>query len=549
MQCSYPEPDITILRSHTTVPPLWMDISQEAIESLQSQLSGLEDIEAALKKLSEQVASVQQGARRRLYNYQSIVAPIRRVPDDVLGEIFLAFMDTSDHGYDTIPITLASVCGRWRTLAHSTPRLWYQITVSVTPSNHLSLANFIRHYTSLSATRPLWLNLKLKGASSSDSSTGSTSDVGATVEAGQLFVNALAASASRWQAVRLTPSILDFVSEALLSAEALLPAEATWNLPILECLEIDCSADDEWPDICDPTVFALAPRLRQISYSSDDQEILREMNLPWCQIEELFNFHLQLDDYADLVNRCPKLIYCRNFSVICGLEEHGRGDTVKHNAIQSIDIKISCRQDLETFFTHFQFPSLAELRFGNWLGLQPIWSQDHFTKFISCCTLQRLALDGIVASKDLPFLLASVPNVSEFHFTESSKVYTEAEAVFDTRIIERLTFDHQPSLDNSHTNLLPHLRILSLMGGLRFSIRAFSAMIKSRTAHTCHYPAVFQSLYIQIQRQKDMASAGRTAETYEPPLDVHDFKEVQDILHERAYISVESLPSAYIVFP
>lgn len=113
MQCSYPEADITILRSHAIVPPLWVDLSQEAIESLQSQLSSFDDIEAALKKLSEQVTSVQQGARRRLYSYQSIVAPIRRVPDDVLVEIFSAFMDTGHYRYDAIPITLASVCGRW----------------------------------------------------------------------------------------------------------------------------------------------------------------------------------------------------------------------------------------------------------------------------------------------------------------------------------------------------------------------------------------------------------------------------------------------------
>ncbi|KZP21303.1 hypothetical protein FIBSPDRAFT_1044251 [Athelia psychrophila] len=539
----YPEPvDPTLLRSHSIASPLSIALSQIAIPSLKSQLDHIESVDACAKELLEYLGLIRQHYRRErrrvlrgLRDHQSIVAPIRRVPDDVLLEIFSAFMCNGGYSYQPDPITLTSVCSRWRALAHSTPRLWSQITIFMTPLNHLSMGNLIHHYTSLSATRPLQLSLTPKDDMSSAPAVESQLDADHTVpdvDSDDVFAEALAASATRWRVITVTPSTLEFL---FMQGDHL-------DVPMLETLEIDCNSDESWGNhVYDIT----APRLRRLICLSYEPFI--PMELPWDQIEEMDGFSVPFEDFVTFLGRSPKLLRWRSLCLSHTDFEvpNNSFNTFKHQLIRSIDVEMETREELETLFTHFQFTSLVELRVKGWCRIPPIWSQHHFSTFLSnsSCVLQRLALDGFVVSKgDLPLILASVPSVSEFQFAESHQVYAEAEAIFDTRIVERLTINHQPSSNSdSNSTLLPRLRILSLMGGLRFNTRVFNAMIKSRTLHTRDLPCTFHSLYLQMELQDDMATSivrrGRTVENYEPPLNVHDFKELQDILHERAYIS------------
>lgn len=143
-----------------------------------------------------------------------------------------------------------------------------------------------------------------------------------------------------------------------------------------------------------------------------------------------------------------------------------------------------------------------------------------------------------------------MPSVSELQIHEHILTFTEANAVFDTRIIEQLTINHQQSFKTSNPILLPLLRTLSLLGGLRFDPRVFTAMIKSRTIDTSTRPSTFHNIFVQLEQEHDRESAlSRFTDTYEPPLTVQVFKEVQDILRERAHIAAVQFASPNLAFP
>ncbi|KZP19282.1 hypothetical protein FIBSPDRAFT_714951, partial [Athelia psychrophila] len=64
---------------------------------------------------------------KALLEYQSVVTPIRMIPDDVLSEIFLAqVVDSPDYMFNKAPapVVLAGVCRRWRSVCLATPRIW-----------------------------------------------------------------------------------------------------------------------------------------------------------------------------------------------------------------------------------------------------------------------------------------------------------------------------------------------------------------------------------------------------------------------------------------
>ncbi|KAF9067676.1 hypothetical protein BDP27DRAFT_1160776, partial [Rhodocollybia butyracea] len=68
-----------------------------------------------------------------LEKLKNILSPIRRVPLDVLSEIFdlCSRNDSSDNwpkDIDTVvrytPLVLASVCVAWKTTVYDTPKIW-----------------------------------------------------------------------------------------------------------------------------------------------------------------------------------------------------------------------------------------------------------------------------------------------------------------------------------------------------------------------------------------------------------------------------------------
>lgn len=89
------------------------------------------------KLIVELKAQVKE-AKSRVRQYQAVLSPCRRLPPDILGEIFLRIpLRKSWHDasyYQDVVRRLVLVCRRWRDAALATPRLWSTLEIIVKKS-------------------------------------------------------------------------------------------------------------------------------------------------------------------------------------------------------------------------------------------------------------------------------------------------------------------------------------------------------------------------------------------------------------------------------
>ncbi|KAF7374469.1 hypothetical protein MSAN_00331200 [Mycena sanguinolenta] len=92
----------------------------------------IEEMEIALAQLKEQRASLE----RPIDAHRALLAPIRRIPQDVLVEIFLLCLPSEHNALidpAEAPLVLVRICRHWRSVAYSSPILWRSIHI---PSLH-----------------------------------------------------------------------------------------------------------------------------------------------------------------------------------------------------------------------------------------------------------------------------------------------------------------------------------------------------------------------------------------------------------------------------
>ncbi|KAJ7622431.1 hypothetical protein FB45DRAFT_838530 [Roridomyces roridus] len=101
------------VRDFLAGPQVEAEVLTQEIIRLQAQL---DDLTATRNQLNEFI-----------HSHLALVSPVRRLPDDILREIFIASLPSKGNATlrasDT-PILLCHVTRRWRNLALSTPRLW-----------------------------------------------------------------------------------------------------------------------------------------------------------------------------------------------------------------------------------------------------------------------------------------------------------------------------------------------------------------------------------------------------------------------------------------
>ncbi|KAE9394420.1 hypothetical protein BT96DRAFT_802129, partial [Gymnopus androsaceus JB14] len=87
--------------------------------------------------------------------HQALMSPIRRIPQEVLAEIFIRCLpDTSPYGVRSLeyaPLLLLGVCKHWRNIALDTPLLWNSLHIHL--PTHLSEEAASRRITGAT----LWL--------------------------------------------------------------------------------------------------------------------------------------------------------------------------------------------------------------------------------------------------------------------------------------------------------------------------------------------------------------------------------------------------------
>ncbi|KAJ7177171.1 hypothetical protein C8R46DRAFT_1347022 [Mycena filopes] len=237
----------------TNEPPTHLDTVEveKALDYTKVQILHLDNTIAALQASLENHRRLRQAAVHHLARATTILSVVRRIPTDVLIEIFnLTVPDVArKHATNRCPWVLGRVCSRWRALSLALPELWTTI------DRKIPLA-MVKAHIDRSLPHPLTVELGF-------SVTGS--------------VELLIACSARWAAADV--EMRAFMGPALAGVHG--------RLPLLRRLRYNDNNGFR-----SFGAFENAPALRDVSLSGK-----ASLHLPWSQLERL---NIKVSDAAGL---------------------------------------------------------------------------------------------------------------------------------------------------------------------------------------------------------------------------------------------------------
>ena len=127
------KPEYVVLLRNNDIPS--ESTIREVKESLKAPLIELKEIEVDIQRLCELVETMKikrKTIQKRIDDYNIILSPVRRLPLDVLHEIFFHCLPTHRNpimSSSEPPVLLTRVCSSWRAIALSSPRIWSKIHI------------------------------------------------------------------------------------------------------------------------------------------------------------------------------------------------------------------------------------------------------------------------------------------------------------------------------------------------------------------------------------------------------------------------------------
>ncbi|KAF7296700.1 hypothetical protein HMN09_01079100 [Mycena chlorophos] len=305
-----------------------------------------------LQLLDAQIAQIQKTLddafveRERLAayvdEYKALLSPIRRVPEDVLREIFVACLPTDRNCFMSAtepPLLLGRVCSQWRHIAQTTPALWARL-------------HFVDPSATAKATTPCcwqrseqWLDAALSWLKRSGQRPLSISLYGAdkglplpddeaaekfVKRATYRFIQALVPLSRRWEQLQL---VMPKANLSLL--RPLRPAD----VPLLKSLILvddginynQFEDPNDWDEGCRLALLG-GPQLERFSVNSIGL-LTRRLPLKWANLLELRfdGTHLDGDEMLTVLSQCPRLV-TGNFAI-------GIGETTFTTALEIPTLK------------------------------------------------------------------------------------------------------------------------------------------------------------------------------------------------------------------
>ncbi|KAF5356444.1 hypothetical protein D9758_009498 [Tetrapyrgos nigripes] len=354
--------------------------AEQDLSDYEKDIQIVENVLLDLKRKKEEL-------ERYVDHCKAYLPPIRRLPMEIMGEIFLYYQDLHRSGREdrqfreplTRPfysspamtaLVLSSVCKLWHTTTLATPQLWSRFSLHIREKCG-SLFHLLEIYLSRSKQHPLTLDLVVNGE-------GPTSNT---------IIGLLSAHSHRW------------VCTSCLYDERL-DLNLQTDLPLLQFLEMTCrmpsarSSDSL-------NSFAGARTLRTVSLSGIFQFL--HSSLRWDQIHFLRAHELRTGDVGlpkyvwELTQKCPALRSLElEFDDWPPHEPAGFTSSVHLSKLESLCLEYVMWYSICELFSVSTLPSLRKLLLGLYVE-GPTPNTAIFAAFISRsqCFISVLRLENL----------------------------------------------------------------------------------------------------------------------------------------------------------
>lgn len=447
--------------------------------------SECEELQSEILGLCEKLAKL--GCKRKQYLdqaafYSSFHAPIRRLPPELLAEIFAYTLpDNRIPDHRLSPMLLCQVSTSWRQVALTHPELWDgiqsplavpRLESAISPPE--AFAKVMEMWFARSHSRLISLSLCFRQWRLLHT---------------QSFAPCIANTILRYTH-RFKDLAVAVVTREEFDSLISIPHDQFKALETLS-LCIQHPSEYDWPAENPIKVFQSSP-LRKVSLDINPPELSSRILLPWGQLTHLdiLDSHrmLSITDWRGVMQRCTSLTEA-SFSVE-GPAEEGvdpgiqLGTTTNFDHLRSLLLVVYAPGDLGSLFRGFYVPTLEHLHLFTSFAFH--WEPLPLGCPINTSTLRTLTLSGItIPSESLFAVLRSADRLEilKLSLEEQSNVLPGQTNIMFL-LVEALTITSDVLIDDPI--LLPHLQtLLTFHANLEHSPSPalYASMIKSRTTY------------------------------------------------------------------
>ncbi|KAJ7680977.1 hypothetical protein DFH06DRAFT_433395 [Mycena polygramma] len=452
-------------------------INELLIEPCQ-RLKRLDDELAIMQKAIDKLVEERDKLNSYVEAHRALVSPIRRLPLDVIAEIFMACLPTNRNcvmSAEEAPVLLGRICSSWRAISFSIPRLWAKLHIVEPSLSHNGALDILQpKFAQRVEVATAWLNrsgacplfISLEGPV--DRHLIPPSDRNADP-----FPDVLLSFASRWQAIRLVapPSTI----------EAILSRVTENDVPLLRSLDIIEPPGYQRSE--DGTQWGLSksgvsrgPSLSSFSIEGYGSNPL-DLPLRWAQLTVLSLMHptwLGGAEALEILSRCSKLQSCK-------LSLRGPADPSAEGLLTNSRVECPFLLTLElecvlitpgVVFRPLSLPSLQNLQLDGAVDPHSELTTNFFASFLLSSTrLESITISPSLFSKSFLFevLCGLPPTLGRLHLSEPVRFSMDS-----------LDDDSMVALTSSPALLCPALQELVMAGCRKVSDDVLLRFVLSR---------------------------------------------------------------------
>ncbi|KAJ7080506.1 hypothetical protein C8R44DRAFT_824126, partial [Mycena epipterygia] len=325
------------------------------------RLERLDDEIVEMQKAIEKLTAERDSLGAYVAGHKALISPARRLPLDVIQEIFMACIPTHRNcvmSASEAPVLLGRICSSWRIISLSTPRLWatFHVVEPTRPFGDTTSPLFEKKVEQRLETTKTWLKRSGQCPLSISLQCGVNSDPYYSAPHTNPFLQALIPVAPRWQHISFTaPSaVLDM----------LLPLTQA-DVPLLKSVTLRqrpyYSENANWGGFLG---ILRASQISTCSISLAPEPLngftLADLPLRWSQLTFLsISGSIPLEGFPsheilEAISRCPALRSC--ILVVSDSADTTPGVQSTHPIVELTflhTLELSCVDSVESTFTHF----------------------------------------------------------------------------------------------------------------------------------------------------------------------------------------------------